>query len=176
MKRAGIAFLVLLAVAAASFAQTTALTGEPLLRALLDEIRTLRVSLQRNSAYEIRGRLLIDRARLHQETIRELSREIEGSADYLRPMEVDNTAMEHEAAMMEANMESRVASIPNPEERRKMIERQKAAMEQRKIMEQRHREQMRLRVQRLENRLAEEREKLRLVEEELAEMQKELMK
>lgn len=178
MKRVGISFLVALAVAAlavTSFAQTNVLTGEPLLRALLEEIRLMRTSLQRNSAYEIRGRLLIDRARLHQETIRDLSREIEGSADYLRPSEVDNTAFEAEAAMIEANMESRVATIPNPEERRKMLERQKQAMEQRKAMEQRHREQMRMRVQRLENRLAEEREKLRVIEEELAEMQRELI-
>ena len=41
---------------------------------------------------------------------------------------------------------------------REIIQQQKAAMERRKEMEQRHREQMRMRFQRMENRLAEERE------------------
>ncbi|HEU4522291.1 MAG TPA: hypothetical protein VFT12_09830 [Thermoanaerobaculia bacterium] len=161
-----------LAIGATSLvAQTAApLTGEPLLRALLDELRTLRVSLQRNSAYELRGRFLIDRARLHQETIRELSREVEQNSDYLRSSEPMEVSYEMEMESMEA----RSAGIANPEERRKMIERHKEAMERRKEMEARHREQMRLRFQRMENRLAEEREKLRAIEEELAQIQTEL--
>ena len=161
-----------LAISASSlFAQTAAeLTGEPLLRALLDELRTLRVSLQKNSAYELRGRFLIDRARLHQETIRELAREVESNSDYMRSGEPVEVAYEMEMEGMEA----RSAGIANPEERRKMIERHREAMERRKEMEARHREQMRMRFQRMENRLAEEREKLRAIEEELEQIQTEL--
>jgi hypothetical protein len=169
---AGIALLVLAAGATAVYAQTE-LVGDALVRVLVDEIRSLRTTLQRNSAYELRGRLLVDRARLHQETIRDLSREVEASVDFMRPTEAD-PSWESENAYVEANLETRVAAIPDPEERRKMLERQKKAMEQRKAMEARHREQMRMRFQRMENRLAEEREKLRVVEEELAQMHREL--
>jgi hypothetical protein len=168
--RIKLAVLVAVTVGATSlFAQSTAnLTGDALIRALIDEIRAFRVSQQKSAAYELRGRLLIDRAKLHQETIRELAREVENSTDFMRPEPVDVTYE------MEAEMESRAVGITNPEERRRMIERQKAAMEKRKEMEMRHREQMRMRFQRMENRLAEEREKLKAVEDELAEIQREL--
>lgn len=160
-----------LAISASSvFAQTAAeLTGEPLLRALLEELRSLRVSLQKNSAYELRGRFLIDRARLHQETIRELSREVEANTDYMRSSEPVEVAYEMEMDSIEA----RTVGM-NPEERKKMIERHKEAMERRKEMDARHREQTRMRFQRMENRLAEEREKLAAIEEELAQIQTEL--
>ena len=166
-------WVVLLALAVAIgattvFAQTAEPAGDALVRALLQELRALRVTMQKNSAYELRGRLLIDRARLHQETIRELSREVESGADFMRnePVEVSYD--------METSIEARTAGIVNPEERKRMIEQQKEAMERRREMEQRHREQMRMRFQRMENRLAEEREKLRAIEEELAEIQREL--
>lgn len=166
-----LAVLVAVAIGTTSlFAQTTAdLTGDALVRALIEEIRTLRLSMQKSSAYELRGRLLIDRARLHQETIRELAREVENSSDFMRQPEPADVAYE-----MEAELESRTAGITNPEDRRKMMERHKEAIERRKEMETRHREQMRMRFQRMENRLAEERDKLKAVEEELAEIQREL--
>ena len=169
--RITLAVLVAVTVGTTSlFAQSTAnLTGDALIRALIDEIRALRVSQQKNAAYELRGRLLIDRAKLHQETIRELAREVENNTDFMRSAEPVDVTFE-----MEAEMESRTAGITNPEERRRMIERQKEAMEKRKEMEMRHREQMRMRFQRMENRLAEERDKLKAVEDELAEIQREL--
>jgi hypothetical protein len=169
--RITLAVLVAVTIGATALsAQTTAdLTGDALIRALIDEIRTFRVAMQKSSAYELRGRLLIDRAKLHQETIRELAREVENSADFMRQPEPADIAFE-----MEAEMEARTAGIANPEERRKMIERQKEALERRKEMEARHREQMRMRFQRMENRLAEERDKLKAVEDELAEIQREL--
>ena len=169
--RIALAVLVAVTLGATSlFAQSTAnLTGDALIRALIDEIRALRVSQQKSSAYELRGRLLIERARLHQETIRELAREVENSNDFMRSAEPVDVTNE-----MEAELESRTAGITNPEERRRMIERQKEAIERRKEMEMRHREQMRMRFQRMENRLAEERDKLKAVEDELAEIQRDL--
>ena len=148
------------------------LTGDSVLHALLNEIRLLRTSMQKNSAYEIRGRLLIDRARMHQEVIRELSRELEGSADVMQPMEVDS--FETDTTMVEANMEARAATLPDPDERRRMIEREKAAMAKRREMHMRHREQMRQRYQRMEARLAEEKEKLAAIEAELDRIHAEL--
>lgn len=170
-----VALVVVTAGLASAFAQSAnELTGEPLLRALLAEMRSLRLSMQKNSAYELRGRLLLERARLHQEVIRELSREIEGASEILRPGESE-MMMETEMEIVEGNIEARFAAHPNPEERKKMIEREKMMMERRKAMELRHREQMRVRFQRMETRLAEEREKLRAIEEELAQIQRELM-
>ena len=154
------------------FGQTSELAGDTLMRALIDEIRTLRLSLQKNSAYEIRGRLLIDRARLHQETIRELSREVEAQAEYFRNAEDPMRDMDYttETTMV-------AAAVPmSAEDQRRMQEQQKEAMERRKVMEARHREQMRVRYQRMESRLQEERDKLRAIEDELAEMQRELTK
>ena len=149
------------------------LTGDALLRALLSEIRQLRTTLQKNSAYEIRGRLLIDRAKMHQETIRELSRELEGSVDIMQPIEAD-PSFDTEATMVEANIDARAATLPDPEERRRMIEREKAAIAKRREMHIRHREQMRQRFQRMETRLAEEKDKLAAVEAELERIHAEL--
>ena len=167
--------LLALGIGATTLVAQTAveLTGEPLLRALLDELRSLRLSMQKNSAYELRGRLLIDRARLHQETIRELAREVENNAEFLRSS--DRPDMELEIDMETDAVEARTAGMTvNPEQRRKMIERHKQQMEMRREMQARHREQMRIRHQRMESRLAEEREKLQAIEDELAQIQREL--
>jgi hypothetical protein len=74
-----------------------------------------------------------------QENIRELSREVDNAGDFMRSPEADTT-YETEAAMVEANMESR------------------------------------MRFQKMETRLAEEKDKLQAIEDELAQMQRELMK
>jgi hypothetical protein len=166
--------VVALTIAApASFAQpATPLAGDTLTRALLEEIRTLRLSLQRNSAYELRGRLLLERARMHQETIRELSREVENSAEVMRPTSVE--PMWEETMMADVVTPAPGVVLPDPETRKKMQEREKKMLEYRKAMEAQHREQMRQRLQRMETRLAEERDKLKAIEEELAQMHREL--
>jgi chromosome segregation ATPase len=167
-----IAVLVLTIGTASLAAQTAELTGEPLLRALLQELRDIRLSMQKNAAYELRGRLLIDRARLHQETIRELSREVESQNEALRSSEPMDISYDME--METSAIEARGVTIPNPEERRKMIERHKEMMERRREMHARHIEQMRVRQQRMEQRLNDEREKLQAIEAELEEIQADL--
>jgi hypothetical protein len=168
--------VVLITVGVTSlFAQTSELAGDTLMRALIDEIRMLRVSLQKNSAYEIRSRLLIDRARLQQETIREISREVEGSAEYFRNMEEPGRDMDMTTEMTMAAAPATAVPM-SAEDQRRMQEQQKEAMERRRAMEARHREQMRVRYQRMEQRLQEERDKLRAIEDELAEIQRELTK
>ena len=155
------------------FAQAAPLASDDLLRVLIEEIRTLRLSLQKSSAYEIRGRLLLDRARLQQETIRDLQREVDAYAESLRNSETESETMYDIETTMVA------AAVPGPasaEDQRRMAQQQKEVMERRKQIEARHREQMRVRYQRMETRLNDERDKLRAIEDELAEMQKDLMK
>ena len=174
-KRPQIIAVVAVALSVTSlFAQSAQLTGDALVRALLDEVCLLRLSMQKNSAYDLRGRLLLDRARMHHETIRELSREIEGASDFLNQPErvewdVDSTMVEVAPAPGRG-----VVAAPDAEERRRLAEQQKLAMERRKAAEARHRETMRARLQRVENRIAEERAKLREIEDELAKMHREL--
>ena len=176
MTRKSLLLTVVVAVAStAAFAQTQQLTGDALVRALIDEVRQLRLAMQRSSAYEIRGRLLLDRAKMHQENIREISREVEASGDFIRSPEMSSDIVMDET-MVEANMEARAASVADPQERERMIEREKKMMEQRKVMQERHREQMRMRYQRMEQRLAEEKAKLAEIEDELSKMQAELAK
>ena len=167
--------VVVAAASTAAFAQTQQITGDALVRALIDEVRQLRLAMQKNSAYEIRGRLLIDRAKMHQENIREISRELEQSADFIRSPEM-SADITMEETMVEANVEARAATVADPQERQKMLEREKAMMEKRKEMQARHHEQMRMRFQRMEQRLVEEKAKLAEIEDELAKMQAELTK
>ena len=144
-------------------------TGDALVRVLVDEIRALRASLQKNSAFELRGRLLIDRARIHQETIRELSRELEGMSEAVRSADMNDIAFD-----VATETDARTAAVTNPEEKRRIEEQMKVQMERRKEMHARYVEQNRMRLQRLENRLADERDKLEAIERELAEIQREL--
>ena len=174
MTRKSLLLTVVVAVAStAVFAQTQQLTGDALVRALLDEVRQLRLAMQKNSAYDIRGRLLLDRAKMHQDNIREISRELEQSNDFMRSPEMSSD-ITMEETMVEANIEARAATVADPQERQKMLEREKAMMEKRKEMQARHHEQMRMRFQRMEQRLVEEKAKLAEIEDELAKMQAEL--
>ena len=167
--RAVVAVTLVLAFAAFAVAQTTTdLAGERLLRALLDEMRALRTTLTRNSAYELRANLLIERVRMYQQSVHELQREVEQG-------ELERSTRNDEESFAEVldNMEERLRAETDPE-RRKQLERERDAMVRRREMQSRFREQQRARFQRRENRLAEEREKLRIAEDELARLEREI--
>ncbi|MBK5259370.1 MAG: hypothetical protein JJE51_07235 [Thermoanaerobaculia bacterium] len=171
MTRKAISLFVAIVLAGATIgsAQTTSeLAGDQVLRALLDEIRALRLTIQRNAAADIRGRFLIERARMQQEVIREIAREVEAYNESNR-MSSEIEPFEE----MEKEMEARVTAATDPE-RKKMLALEKERMGKRREMQARQQEQMRQRQQRMENRLAEERDKLRVIEEELAQLQREL--
>jgi hypothetical protein len=168
--RTTIVALLALALSAPLLAQTAPEpAGDALLRVLVEEIRALRTSLQKTSAYELRGRLLVDRARLHQENIRELTREVEGMSEAMRSSENVDFAFD-----AETEMAARTSTMTNPDDRRRLEEQMKAQMEKRREMHARYLEQNRLRLQRLESRLMEERDKLAAIEGELADIQREL--
>ncbi|HET7711589.1 MAG TPA: hypothetical protein VFL80_06630, partial [Thermoanaerobaculia bacterium] len=121
-----------------AFAQSAALSGEPLLRALLEEMRAIRLAMQTSSAQELRGRLLIERIKMQQEVVRELSREIEQTPNAAISAETDHFAE------MEEDIERRVRAETEPE-RKRMIEREKERIKRRREMEVIHREQARVR-------------------------------
>jgi len=147
---------------------STVLTGEPLLRALLEEMRAIRTMMQTSSAQELRGRLLIERIKMQQEVVRDLARDIEQSTPAMPPVtEIDPYSD------MEEDIDRRVRAETEPE-RKRIVEREKERLKRRRDMETYHREQSRLRIQRMENRLVEEREKLRILEDELTRLLREM--
>ena len=155
------AALGLMLVATASAQDTSALQGDALLRALLTEMQTLRATLQRNVSTELRARILLERLRIQQDTVRDLQREVGH-----RQME-DEFRMEVEPFQEElANLETRLSDASDPAARRQ-IEQEMAGLSKRREMFQRQREHMQVRFQRQEQRLAEESARLSGIEDEL---------
>lgn len=166
-----IAAVVILAGLATGLAQTTGqLAGDELLRALLEEMRALRMTIQKNSSSELRGQFLLERARMQNEVVRELQRELEQRAV--------NTPMMGDEAMVEEAAESyeqRIRNETNVEQRRQ-LERERDQMARRREMQKRYIEEARIRQQRLEARVAEEREKLEALEKEILVLTNEMSK
>lgn len=154
--------LVTLGGVASGLAQSSGqLAGEELLRALLEELRALRTTIQRNSAVEIRGQLLIERARMQNEIVRELSRELE-QRQMTGPMSEDESIIDEAMESFEDRIRTETDS-----EKRRQLEREREQMKRRREMQKRFIEEARLRQQRLESRLAEERDKLQELEAEI---------
>lgn len=154
--------LVTLGGVASGLAQSSGqLAGEELLRALLEELRALRTTIQRNSAAEIRGQLLIERARMQNEIVRDLSRELE-QRQMTGPMSDDEAIVDEAMESFEDRIRTETDS-----EKRRQLEREREQMKRRREMQKRYIEEARLRQQRLESRLAEERDKLQELEKEI---------
>ena len=154
--------LVTLGGVAQGLAQSSGqLAGEELLRALLEELRALRTTIQRNSAAEIRGQLLIERARMQNEIVRDLSRELE-QRQMTGPMSDDEAIVDEAMESFEDRIRTETDS-----EKRRQLEREREQMKRRREMQKRYIEEARLRQQRLESRLAEERDKLQELEKEI---------
>ncbi|HEY0143596.1 MAG TPA: hypothetical protein VGF48_22085 [Thermoanaerobaculia bacterium] len=154
--------LVTLGGVASGLAQSSGqLAGEELLRALLEELRALRTTIQRNSAVEIRGQLLIERARMQNEIVRDLSRELE-QRQMTGPMSDDEAIVDEAMESFEDRIRTETDS-----EKRRQLEREREQMKRRREMQKRYIEEARLRQQRLETRLSEERDKLQDLEKEI---------
>jgi hypothetical protein len=166
-----IAAVLVLAGLASGLAQTTGqLAGDELLRALLEEMRALRTTIQKNSASDLRGRFLLERARMQNEVVRDLQRELEQ-----RSM---NTPQPGDEAMIDdatEAFEQRIRNETNVEQRRQ-LERERDQMQRRRDMQKRYMEEARLRQQRLEGRLSEERQKLDAIEKEILVLSAEMTK
>ena len=159
-------------IATSAFAQTAPSSDQAnaeVLRALLEEIRTLRMTLLKLNANELRGQLLVERFKAQQQIVRELQKEVEQWSD--NRMFADAEPMDDYMN----DIEARYKAETDPE-RKKQMEREMEGFKRRREMELRHREQMRLRYQRLEMRLAEETSKLQAIEEELTKLEAELTK
>ena len=155
------ATIALFMAATARAQDSSGLQGEALIRALLTEMQTLRVTLQRNASTELRARILLERLRIQQDTVRELQREVSH-----RPIEGE-FRMEMEPIQEElANLETRLSEASEPAVRRQ-IEQEMAGLSKRHEMVQRQREHMQVRFQRQEQRLAEESARLSGIEDEL---------
>ena len=151
--------------ATALMAQTTELAGEELLRALLSEMKSLRTTIQKNAAYEVRANVLLERLRLQQQIVQELQREVDS-----RNLEASFRMTEEPAEVYEADLEARLRVETDPNQRR-MLERELTGMSRRKEDAKRHREAMLVHAQRQERRLVEERDKLAAIEKELEKLQ-----
>jgi len=164
----GIRTYVVTVLAAITLAAPTALAqpdpglqGEALLRALLEEMRMLRTTMQKNAAAELRLRVLLERARMQQETIRELQREVDQ-----RQMEMEYRMEEDPYDDGVQQAEQRLKTEPDANIRRQ-IENELSAMRRRREIGQRHRERIEQRFRRNEQRLSEEIDRLRTIEDEL---------
>jgi hypothetical protein len=152
---------ITLAASSALAQADPALQGEALLRALLEEMRLLRTTMQKNAAAELRLRVLLERARMQQETIRELQREVDQ-----RQMEMEYRMEEDPYDDAVQQTEQRLKTEPDANVRRQ-IENELSAMRRRREISQRHRERIEQRFRRNEQRLAEEIDRLRTIEDEL---------
>ena len=158
----------LLFVLASPVSAQTDPRGDALLRALLEEMRLLRTTIQKNAAADIRARTMLERLRLQQETVRELQREVENrQSDSEMRMEFE--PFEEILAQTEARLKE--ATDPAM---RQQIERELVGLKRRKEMEQRNRQRMEVRFRRQEQRLEEETARLRAIEDGLQRLEQQL--
>lgn len=143
-------------------------TTDVLLRSLIEEIRALRLTMQRSAGYDLRARVLLDRARLQQEIVRELEKDLNQRA-LNRGAMMDEQPMEQ----MVEQFTEQLRTETDPERRRE-IEHQMQMMRRQQQMHARHLERMRLQEQQMENRLAEEKAKLDEIQRALMALEAEL--
>jgi hypothetical protein len=170
MMKKTVLVLTLLALASPLAAQTAEETNAQLLRTLLEEIRTLRITMQKTAGHQLRAQVLIERMKLQQQTVRELQQQTD-------QWNLDRSSMMEREPFDEMirDIEERLRTESDPEQK-KQLERELDAHKRRKEMEGRHREQMQLRFQRMETRLADENARLRAIEEDLARLEAEMSK
>src|SRR5688572_29110267 len=132
--RKSIPVLLAAMLATPAFAQAASdLHGEALLQAILAEMRLLRTTLQKNAAYELRARVLLERARIQQETVRDLQREVEN-----RNLEAEFRTEVEPFDQMVADLEERLRNETDAAARRS-IEQELAGLRRRKDINRRHR-------------------------------------
>lgn len=139
-----------------------------LMRALLEEMRALRLTLQKSAAFDLRARVLIERSRLQEQTVRELQREVD-ARNMGRSMAMEDEPME---TMIE-QLNSRLRLETDPAQRQQ-IENEIQMMNRRREMYARHQEQMRVQEQQMESRLADEKNRLADIERDIMALEAEM--
>lgn len=152
--------LILTIPAAASAQPVESLAGEELIRALVREMRLLRMSIQQNANEELRAQVLLQRESRAAERVEQMGQQLEQN------FPDDGTMMSEEFDMHADGLRNRLRSETDPEQRRQ-IETELGMIERRREMSTRHREQMRVRRQQLEQRFEEERARLETLRSEL---------
>ena len=142
-------------------------SSDEVLRALLSEIRQLRVAMQKNQAHEVRAQILLERLRIQQQTVKELSQQVEHS-----PYETTEIATDG-FDMHLADVQARLKAETDPQ-RRTQIEREIQMIGKRREMELKHREQAAVRRSQMEVKLKEESDRLASLEDQLQRLEREL--
>jgi predicted nucleic acid-binding Zn-ribbon protein len=109
---------------------------DAVLRALLDEVRQLRIALQRSQLGLYRAQLVIERLRVQQQRVDRLTEELEGVKEELSNLKLSLPGMEE----MLKDLEGQLAREPDPQRRSQLAEQVrgfKLSMEQRAPHEQR---------------------------------------
>lgn len=135
------------------------IAGDALLRALIQEIRALRVAIQRDVTAELRANILIERERRAAERVDQLAQQVEQNFP-------DERFMMEDFDMHVEQLRSRLRTETDPEQRRQ-IEMELSMIDRRREMSELHREQMRMRKIETERRLEEERARLQTLRGEI---------
>ena len=142
------------------------LAGEELLRALVREIRLLRVAMQGNASAELRAQLLLQREARAAARVDQLAQQIQHGFP-------DEASMVDEFEMHGEQMRAQLRSETDPDRRRE-IELQLSMMERRREMTARHRETERIRRSEVERQLDAERARLETLRNDLDTLMREL--
>lgn len=132
---------------------------DALLRALIQEIRLLRVAIQRDVTAELRANILVERERRAAERVDQLAQQVEQNFP-------DERFMMEDFDMHVEQLRTRLRTETDPEQRRQ-VETELAMIDRRREMNELHREQMRVRKIETERRLEEERARLETLRSEI---------
>lgn len=139
-----------------------------LMRVLIEEIRALREAIQQNAALDLRSRVLVDRARMQSEIVRELQREVE------------QRAMNRASMMEEEPFEPMMTQLTEQlrtetdQDKRGQIEIELDMMKKRREMYSRHQEMMREQERQMETRLVLEQRKLDEIQRDIMALEAQL--
>ena len=161
MRKAFAVILVSISIAAAPLVAqpVESLSGEELLRALVREIRLLRVAMQGNASAELRAQLLLQREARAAARVDQLAQQIQHGFP-------DETSMIDEFEIHADQLRGQLRTETDPDRRRE-VELQLSMMERRREMSARHREAERLRRSEVERQLDAERARLQTLRNDL---------
>lgn len=157
---------LLIASAPAVAQPVESLAGEELLRALVREIRLLRVAMQHNASADLRADILLQREQRAAERVDQLAQQVQHGFP-------DEAAMMDEFELHAEQLRSRLRTVTEPDQRDE-IELQLRMMERRRETSARHRETERLRRAEVERQLDAERARLETIRSELDSLMQEL--
>lgn len=149
-------------------AQTTDDDRDSLLRALIEEIRALRQTLERSQLFELRASIMLDQMQARQSSVEKLRQRL----NELRQQTSFEGSEEFEFYVEEVKQRLNRETDPNL---RQQIERELEMVAKRREIQERRSVEMQLQVQQLELRLREEEEKLLALEADLDRLQRSLI-